>query len=325
MISERLCPPTRQPDEKKMAAPIQVRTLTSVEDCRRLQAVQGRVWGGGPDDIIPIHVLVTQSKNGGLLQGAFASSGAHETGGMVGFSFGWPAFERDSTGERRLKFCSHIAGVLPEWIGRGIGLQLKISQREELLRQGWTDWVTWTYDPLQRVNARLNIPRLGGISDTYVRNVYGEMQDSLNAGMPTDRFRVDWYLNSPRVQKALGISRRPPETAPPLQTEERDARPARGVEKRWPTADLQRARTRPLPVNPDLRAPLAPPPAPDGRPYALPLPDNVDALRRGGDTLLFDWRIYVRQAAEGCFAACYALVDCILIEDEWHYIFALRD
>ena len=282
---------------------IQIRTLKSVEDCRRVQVVQDLVWGGGPDDTMAIHVLVTQSKNGGLLQGAFVNEGAEETGGMVGFSFGWPAFGRDSSGERKLKFCSHIMGVLPAWHGRGVGLRLKLVQREELLRQGWTDWVTWTYDPLQRVNGRLNINRLGAVSTTYIRNVYGEMTDSLNAGVPTDRFQVDWYLDSPRVQKAL----------------------ARVAPSAWPASDLQRARTRPLRAGDTLRAPLGPPPSPDGRPYALPLPENVDAFRQAGGTLLYDWRIVVRQAAESCLAAGYALVDCILIEDEWHYIFALQE
>ena len=285
-----------------MSDSIEIRTLTSVEDCRRVQVVQDLVWGGGHGDTMSIHVLVTQTKSGGLLQAAFVERGAEDTEGMVGFSFGWPAFGYGSAGERKLKFCSHIMGVLPAWHGRGIGLRLKLSQREELLRQGWTDWVTWTFDPLQRVNGRLNVSRLGGISTTYLRNVYGEMTDSLNAGMPTDRFQVDWYLDSPRVRNAISADRQTPE---------------------WPTGSLQRARTR-SPGNGRPRAPHGHPPSPDGRPYALPLPDNVDDLRRAGGTLLFDWRFFVRQAAESCLAAGYALAGCTLIENEWHYIFELR-
>ncbi|MXY92077.1 MAG: hypothetical protein F4047_00140 [Caldilineaceae bacterium SB0670_bin_27] len=286
-----------------MSDSIEIRTVTSVEDCRRVQVVQDLVWGGGHGDTMSIHVLVTQTKSGGLLQAAFVERGAEETEGMVGFSFGWPAFGYDTNGERKLKFCSHIMGVLPTWHGRGIGLRLKLSQREELLRQGWTDWVTWTFDPLQRVNGRLNTSRLGGISTTYLRNVYGEMTDSLNAGMPTDRFQVDWYLDSPRVRNAISADRPTPE---------------------WPSSSLQRARTHSS-GNSLPRAPHGHPPSPDGRPYALPLPDNVDDLRRAGGTLLFDWRFFVRQAAETCLAAGYALAGCTLIENEWHYIFELQD
>ncbi len=283
-----------------MSASIEIRTLSSVEDCRTLQAVQDGIWGG---DTMSIHVLVTQAKHGGLLQGAFASEGAEETGGMVGFCFGWPAFRKDASGARELKFHSHIMGVLPAWQGRSIGLRLKISQRDELLRQDWTDHVTWTYDPLQRINARLNICRLGATSTTYVRNVYGEMTDSLNAGVPTDRFQVDWYLKSPRVHTALGGNS--------LTS--------------WSSTDLQCAATGPQHRGGPLRAPLGPPPAPDGRPYALPLPDSVDAIRQAGGTLLFDWRMFVRQAAESCFSSGYTLVDCLEVDEEWHYIFAPPD
>ena len=287
-----------------MSDSIEIRTLTTVEDCRRVQVVQDLVWGSGHGDTMSIHVLVTQSKSGGLLQGAFVERGAEETDSMVGFSFGWPAFGYDPSGERRLKFCSHIMGVLPAWHGRSIGLRLKLSQREELLRLGWTNWVTWTYDPLQRVNGRLNVNRLGATCTTYIRNVYGEMTDSLNAGMPTDRFQVDWYLDSARVRNAIGPERQ---------------------NSLWPIDSLQRAHTHSPAGRGQPLAPQGDPPAPDGRPYALPLPDNVDALRRAGGALLFDWRIFVRQAAESCFAAGYTLVDCIPIADEWHYVFELQE
>ena len=280
--------------------PVQIRTLTSVEDCYRLREVQRCIWGHGAHDLVPIHVLITQAKNGGLMQGAFVNNSPPETGGMVGFSFGWPALGRDKAGQQRLKFCSHIAGVLPAWQGHGIGLQLKLSQRQELLHQGWTDWVTWTYDPLQRVNGRLNIHRLGGISTTYLHNVYGEMNDSFNANMPTDRLQVDWYLNCPRVQQTLSADHQPIE---------------------WPLAELQRARTRPVRASSDLRTPTEPAPPPDGRPYAIPLPHSVDALRRASNMLLLNWRLFMRHTIESCLAAGYTLVDCVLLEDEWHYIF----
>lgn len=279
--------------------PLHIRTVTSVEDCRRVQTVQARIWRNAADDIVPIHVLITQAKNGGLIQGAFAADGPEETGRLVGFAFGWPGFGQDADSQPQLKFCSHIVGVLPDWHGQGIGLQLKLAQRQELLRQGWTDRVTWTYDPLQRVNGRLNIHRLGGISRTYLRNVYGEMNDSLNAGMPTDRFQVDWHLSSPRVEQALAPDRQP---------------------RRWDVADLQRAITRPVQAREHLRQPVAPPPQPDGRPYALPLPDSVDGLRRASDILLLDWRLFIREAVESCLAAGYALVDCVPLDGEWHYI-----
>ncbi|GIS67390.1 MAG: hypothetical protein CM1200mP6_04580 [Anaerolineaceae bacterium] len=62
-----------------------------------------------------------------------------------------------------------------------------------------TDWVTWTFDPLQRVNAIFNLERLGATSQTYIKNAYGELDDDQNIGLTTDRVQVDWDLSSPRV------------------------------------------------------------------------------------------------------------------------------
>ncbi len=279
---------------------ITYRALTTLEDCRHFQEVQARIWGRVPDEIVPLHVLVTQAKNGGFLWGAFAQEGPEETGGMVGIALGWPAFGTLPSGERRLKLCSHIVGVLPAWQGHGIGLALKRIQREEMLAQGWTDWITWTYDPLQRVNGRFNIHRLGATCRTYLRNVYGEMTDRLNRGLPSDRCQVDWHLASPRVAYAL-------------------ADPAPG-DVDWRGLALEMLSTRSLPGRPELREPLGGTPTLDGRPLAVPLPESVEALRAHSLSLLLEWRFALRAALEAAFQAGYVLVDCVCLEGEWRYI-----
>jgi predicted GNAT superfamily acetyltransferase len=117
---------------------------------------------------------------------------------MVGLLFGFVGRNRDG----RFKHCSHQMGVLKEYRGRGVGEQLKARQRELVLAQG-LDLVTWTYDPLENANAYLNIHKLGAVCRTYLRNVYGELRDALNQGLPTDRFEVDWWIGSERVARQL--------------------------------------------------------------------------------------------------------------------------
>ena len=85
---------------------------------------------------------------------------------------------------------------------RGIGLQLKTAQREAVLAQG-IELITWTYDPLESRNAYLNIQKLGAICKLYRRNEYGDMLDELNQGMPSDRFEVEWWINSRRVSQRV--------------------------------------------------------------------------------------------------------------------------
>jgi predicted GNAT superfamily acetyltransferase len=277
--------------------PISIRPIVDLEGCRYLQEVHRRIWASADDDIVPLHVLITMAKNGGLLLGAYAPDGPPEIGGMVGFVFGWLGAAPGRDGAPRLKHCSHIAGVLPAWQGRGVGVRLKLAQRQSILEQGVTDWATWTYDPLYRVNGALNIHRLGAICTTYLRNVYGEMPDALNAGVPTDRCQVDWYLRGPRVLHALSERR----SDPP-----------------WDLAAVQVLPT--SQTTGDLPAPGAYLLRLDGTPVALPLPDDVGAIRRRDGALLLEWRLFLRDVLERAFAAGYALVDCVRLPGGWHYV-----
>ena len=91
--------------------------------------------------------------------------------------------------------------MLPEWQSRGVGYALKVAQREAVLQQGLR-LITWTYDPLESKNARLNIAKLGAVCNTYIRNYYGELRDDINLGLATDRFQVDWWIASSHVENA---------------------------------------------------------------------------------------------------------------------------
>jgi predicted GNAT superfamily acetyltransferase len=61
--------------------------------------------------------------------------------------------------------------------------------------------IVWTFDPLESINASLNFGKLGGLSDDYVINLYGETASKLHAGTTTDRLTIKWLIDSPRVKK----------------------------------------------------------------------------------------------------------------------------
>ncbi len=96
---------------------------------------------------------------------------------------------------------SHVTGVLPAQVGRGIGTACKWHQRAWCLSRGITE-VRWTFDPLVRRNAVLNLVLLGAQVARYDRDVYGPMADARNAGLPTDRLTASWVLDAPRVRAA---------------------------------------------------------------------------------------------------------------------------
>jgi predicted GNAT superfamily acetyltransferase len=56
--------------------------------------------------------------------------------------------------------------------------------------------VSWTFDPLEARNAYINLQRLGCIARLYHRNHYGDMEDELNRGLPSDRFEAEWWLGT---------------------------------------------------------------------------------------------------------------------------------
>jgi len=179
-----------------------IRILDTIDDLHMVEELQRIVWPGSETDVVPAHLLITAVHNGGLVLGAYH----HEDHGSVseklaGFVFGFPGLYSTPDGPRP-KHCSHMLGVHPDFRGRGLGFALKRAQWQMVRHQG-IDRITWTYDPLLSRNAHLNISRLGAVCNTYLRELYGEMRDGLNIGLPSDRFEVDWWVNTRRVERRL--------------------------------------------------------------------------------------------------------------------------
>jgi predicted GNAT superfamily acetyltransferase len=292
---------------------IRIELVDSLQAIDHFRTLEHLVWGMPLESAIPVHIIVTTIHNGGGLLAAYAEDGPPETGGMVGITYWWPGLDRPMTtsdGARsagaggaaphvQLKMCSHMAGVLPAWRGTGLGLQLKLAQREAILQQGMTEWVTWTYDPLIRTNGAFNIHRLGAICNSYQVNLYGEMPSGINAGVPSDRCQVDWWLRSERVaQRAAGESWR------------RQAHLPHGAQVLHAPSNAAGLATPPEAL-PDL----------DGSPLALPLPDDIFAIRSADKPLGLAWRLWMREALLGAFGASYLLTDCLRGEDGvWRYL-----
>lgn len=81
-----------------------------------------------------------------------------------------------------------------------MGELMKEKQKEMALEQGY-NLITWTFDPLESANACLNIGKLKGVCRQYIENCYGESDDILSVGLPTDRFLVERYIESEHVKE----------------------------------------------------------------------------------------------------------------------------
>ena len=167
-----------------------VRDLTQYEEFLQVREVQQQIWGFTQGEGLYPPMLKTAAENGGTIIGAF--DGAK----LIGFLFGFLGLHTD----RRLKLCSQTMGILPEYRNKGVAATLKWAQRERVLAND-IDLITWTYDPLEAPNARLNLRTLGGVAHVYKQNIYGENFGALGKGLPSDRFLVEWWIKSDRVQQ----------------------------------------------------------------------------------------------------------------------------
>lgn len=273
-----------------------IKLLESPEDMSLVEDLQRAVWHGSETDIVPAHIFITAIHNGGLVIGAFLGEE------LVGFVFGFPGLDFTPDGPRP-KHCSHMMGIRPGHRDSGVGFALKRAQWQMVRKQG-IDHITWTYDPLLSRNAYLNIARLGAVCCIYRRSEYGDMRDGLNAGLPSDRFQVDWWVNTRRVERRLGRRARRP-----LKLE-----------------DFSKAELQPL-YTPQINASnlLQPPEhfAPlEGRLLLAEIPPDFGALKEADFALARDWRFFSREVFETAFARGYIVTDFVREELRSFYVLA---
>ena len=281
-----------------MPAPV-IKLLESPEDMIRVEALQREVWPGSETDIVPAHIFVTAVHNGGLVIGAFVDDQ------LIGFVFGFPGLESTPDGPRP-KHCSHMMGIHPEHRDSGVGFALKRAQWQMVRHQG-LDHITWTYDPLLSRNAYLNIAKLGAVCNAYRRSEYGDMRDGLNAGLPSDRFQVDWWVHTRRVERRL--SKRPRR---PLKL---DHFSKAELQPLYSLHTSQQADSWPRP--PEHFPPL------DGHLALAEIPSDFTSLKDADFSLARDWRFFSREVFETAFAAGYIVTD--FIHDRSRSIYVLSN
>jgi len=278
---------------------IDVRPVQTHDEYRAVEQLQRLTWGHGDLDVVPDHLLITIQKNDGLVLGAFDVSSCDGEEQLVGFALGFLG----RTPDGRLKHCSHMVGVAPGEQNRNVGYRLKLAQREHVLARG-IDLITWTFDPLESRNARLNFHKLGATCNTYLREVYGQMRDVLNVGLPSDRFQVDWHIASAHVAGRL----RGDWAAPSLM-----ALHAEGV------PIVNRALPGDPPRPPRTVLPL------QGERLLVQIPSQFQVLKSADFGLACAWREHTRVLFEGAFGAGYTVVDLIFEEGEGYYLLEYED
>jgi len=171
---------------------IQVRELNDLQDQDFGRKIFDTTWSMDAGTEITPNLLQAMVHSGSYLSGAFIDNK------IVGAAFAFPATNDG------LHLHSHMTAVLPEFLDKGVGYDLKIDQWNWAKKKNYS-YLSWTFDPLVRRNAKLNIAKLGVDISAYFPNFYGDMPDALNAGDESDRLMVSWRtdIDVPKARELI--------------------------------------------------------------------------------------------------------------------------
>ena len=158
----------------------------------RTRSIFDSTWKMSNGTEITPNLLQAMVHSGSYLSGAFID------GRIVGASFAFPATNNG------IHLHSHMTAVLDEFRDKGVGYALKIDQWNWAKKNNFSH-LSWTFDPLVRRNAKLNIVKLGVDISAYFPNFYGAMPDALNAGDESDRLMVSWRtdIDAPKARELI--------------------------------------------------------------------------------------------------------------------------
>jgi chorismate synthase len=254
-----------------------LRPLRKPEEFRHAEELERSALGGEAALTVPAGLLRTVQDQGGLVLGAFVDI---HLAGLTASSIGWDG--------QLLYHESLVTVVRPEYRRHLLGFRLKALQREEVRRLGLSE-LRWGFDPLERSAASLSVRRLGAVPDGYRPNYFGHVEPPDGPRDESDRLRVRWPLEAPRVERRV---------AGELPTPEEAARRCSGA------SAIVRTETGAS----GLRLPteVAEPTGPGA---SLEIPFDLGSIRAHEPASLRRWRHAVRDGFRAAFDVGYVVDD----------------
>ncbi|HDL18723.1 MAG TPA: hypothetical protein ENH29_06690 [Bacteroidetes bacterium] len=261
---------------------IQIKDLKTNEEFFAVIELQKIIWRLRDNvDCIPNHIFKAVSEIGGMVLGAYCDDV------LAGFLMAIVGH----TEANGLFHHSHILGVHPEMKHGNIGYRLKMAHYNRARQKGIKK-ITWTFDPLLGPNANLNIAKLGGIVRDYKVDYYGDVpgESDLVSGIPSDRFWVEWFIQTKHVAERLERRHRhfDPTNFTGLTEVDRDEK---GLQK---ITDFSK---------------------PEKNRVAIQIPDDFQMIFDRDLQLALDWRTKTRDIFLTCFKQNYTVVDFVRVTE----------
>ena len=270
------------------ASSIVICDIDSVSDMHQVEVLEKEIWGCDDLDVLPATMLSATREVGGVLVGAYNDDV------LVGFVYGFPGLE-----DGEITHHSHMLAVKTSQRNLNLGYKLKLAQRERVLAQN-IKRITWTFDPLQSLNAYFNFSKLGVVADKYKVNFYGESTTSFLHQFGTDRLWVSWLIQSDRVRRRLS-------------NENSEA----SLSSELPRL-VRLSNNEPLALESSkiLGGPCV----------AIEIPTDINALQRSAPALALRWRETTREAFTAAITSGYLVQDFFREQrdDESFGVYVLR-
>lgn len=281
-----------------------IRDVEDEPEYHAIEDLQKEAWQFSDLDVVPAATLIATQHAGGIVLGAFDDEL------MIGFAYAFPALE-----DGRSSMHSHMLAVKPDYRNCEAGSYLKLAQRQRALERG-LDEITWTFDPLQSLNAHLNFEKLGVISNRYIPNFYGDATSSpLHSGFGTDRLWVRWLLNSERVKQRASHH----ELQRGSQRESTSSLEAEAVESN----DLVAVIGSSLIYSEDARPMLGDFSNLSANRCSIEIPNDINGLKQRKPELGVEWREATRAAFLAALESGFIVQDFVRIETvaglRWFY------
>jgi len=258
-----------------------------MEEFEAIEQLQIDIWGTGIGATPGIFLYVIAKEGGVVLL-------ALDDDKPVGFCYSFLGLAKNN----QIKLASHQTGVLPAYQDRNLGYKIKLVQREATLALN-INHITWTFDPLQGRNARLNLRKLGAVCNTYRRDFYGDMADELNQGLPSDRFVVDWWIKTEHVTQRLA---------------------GKTSEPALPSPDYPILNQAAMLDHPGLPIPADDFDLPTSNLCLVEIPFDISVLKEKAPNLALQWRLQTRKIFETAFDMGYTAIDLLRYEGHNYYL-----
>jgi len=257
---------------------IAIHPLTSLDGLRACETLQRSLLGDRAKAALSVPTLAAIKEAGGLLLGAW------EEKDLAGALVDLPA----DPGSGGRFTCLHA--VVEDERNKGIGARLRMRERGICLDEG-TELIRWWMDPLRSDQSHLAFNKLGAVATAYMRNALGTLGDRLNAGLATDRLRIEWRIGSPRVRRTID-----------------EGRPLPHFDLSF---DQMEALTKTKGTTSGLRSLIGFVDSPQ-RPYVLTeIPVDLDRLRRADLSAARGWRLGTRELYPLLFSLGYTIVGLV--------------